>query len=151
LPSRYPPSFQLSIFTQAWNDAHIGFFTSYQQTFPLPQNEFTPGFYEIVIGGWSDTYSVVRDGGQGVNQDVAASDEGWLDIAAYTSFWACARDDVVSMGKGETVGENTISCYLFSGVGRTVQYVGFSTGFGSTGDWIDIKSQYEFGPDFCYA
>lgn len=133
---------------QASNDAHIGFFTSYQQTF-RPLYSGTPGFYEIVIGGWADTRSTVRNGGQGDNQNDTYSVEGWLNGTVHASFWTCARNDTISMGTGATVGENTISCYHFSEVGRTIQYVGFSTGWGSTGDWIDITINDKFAPDRC--
>jgi hypothetical protein len=123
--------------TQADHDAHVGFFTDYQDTLSLPPDEITPGFYEIVIGGWNDTLSVVRDGGQGINYDI--TNGTWLDGNTFTPFWACAKNNVVSVGEQGIAGRNVIACHFFSDVQREIQYVGFSTGFGSDGDWTNIR------------
>jgi hypothetical protein len=122
---------------QANHDAHVGFFTAYQDFITLSPAEVTPGFYEIVIGGWNDTLSVVRDGGQGTNYDITQG--SWLDGNAYKPFWACAKDNVVSMGEQDIAGMNVIACHFYSDVQREIQYVGFSTGFGSDGDWANIR------------
>ena len=56
-------------------------------------------------------------------------------------FWVSWAESAVSVGHGLRVGENTFLTF-FDPEPSPVTTVGFSTGFGATGNWI-------FGPGTC--
>ena len=92
------------VFTvDAKNDAHIGFFSE-KKSCPLNgPNEM----YEIVIGGWDNSQSVIRRGSQDSNKDLKAT----LNILKSNedrSFWADAKNGLVRVGKGKVIGYNIV-------------------------------------------
>mmetsp|Transcript_20169 Transcript_20169/g.26169 ORF Transcript_20169/g.26169 Transcript_20169/m.26169 type:complete len:581 (-) Transcript_20169:804-2546(-) len=67
----------------------------------------SPGMYEIVIGGWKNTKSIIRRKAQG--DECAVSMEPRLcSPNHFTPFWAMQLNGVVSIGIGENVGENIV-------------------------------------------
>jgi hypothetical protein len=118
------------IFTvDAKNDAHIGFFSE-KKSCPIHcSNEM----YEIVIGGWANSQSVIRRGSQGSNKDLKAT----LNILKSNEdrpFWADAKDGLVRLGKGKVIGSDIVMKWQ-DNQPLDPSYVGFMTGFGSTGIW----------------
>ena len=120
------------IFTvQAPNDAHIGFMCV------GCSNEF----YEIVIGGSGNAYSVIRRkmlhtiGGE---TKVFASTPGILHGNEYRPFWADALNGLVRLGKGNIIGQNVVMQWQDPNP-IIPNSIGFMTGWGATGDW-NIKS-----------
>ena len=118
------------VFTvDAKNDAHVGFFTE-KKSCPLDgPNEM----YEIVIGGHDNSQSMIRRGSQDLDRDSKAT----LNILKSNedrSFWADAKDGLVRLGKGEVVGSDIVIKWQ-DNQPLDLSYVGFMTGFGSTGIW----------------
>ena len=118
------------IFTvDAKNDAHIGFFSE-KKSCPIHcLNEM----YEIVIGGWANSQSVIRRGSQGSNKDLKAT----LNILKSNedrSFWADAKDGLVRLGKGKVIGYDIVMKWQ-DNQPLDPSYVGFMTGWGSAGIW----------------
>ena len=118
------------VFTvDAKNDAHIGFFSE-KKSCPIHcSNEM----YEIVIGGWANSQSVIRRGSQGSNKDLKAT----LNILKSNedrSFWADAKDGLVRLGKGKVIGSDIVIQWQ-DNQPLDPSYVGFMTGWGSTGIW----------------
>ena len=101
--------------------------------------------YEIVIGGWGNSQSVIRRGSQGSTKDLKST----KDILKSTEdrpFWADAKDGFVRLGTGNIIGSNIVLEWK-DNLPLDVNYVGFMTGWGSTGVWkfpdsIKIK-EYE--------
>ena len=59
---------------------------------------------EIVIGGWSDSKSVLRSAHQSNDKD---SESGsWLSDSAYRPFWITWGNGQIKVGSGTTVGQN---------------------------------------------
>ena len=118
------------IFTvDAKNDAHIGFFSE-KKSCPI---HCTNEMYEIVIGGWANSQSVIRRGSQGSNKDLKAT----LNILKSNedrSFWADAKDGLVRLGKGKVIGYDIVMKWQ-DNQPLDPSYVGFMTGWGSTGIW----------------
>ena len=118
------------IFTvDAKHDAHVGFFSE-KKSCPINcLNEM----YEIVIGGWDNSQSVIRRGSQGSNKDLKAT----LNILKSNEdrpFWADAKDGLVRLGKGKVIGSDIVMKWQ-DNKPFDPSYVGFMTGFGSTGKW----------------
>ena len=118
------------IFTvDAKNDAHIGFFSE-KKSCPIHcSNEM----YEIVIGGWANSQSVIRRGSQGSNKDLKAT-PNILKSNEDRPFWADAKDGLVRLGKGKVIGYDIVMKWQ-DNQPLDPSYVGFMTGWGSTGIW----------------
>ena len=118
------------VFTvDAKNDAHIGFFSEKKSCAPGCSNEM----YEIVIGGWNNSQSVIRRGSQGSNKDLKAT-PNILKSNEDRPFWADAKDGLVRLGKGKVIGSDIVIKWQ-DNQPLDLSYVGFMTGFGSTGIW----------------
>ena len=117
---------------QANNDAHIGFFTK------LPEEQIWTGVghehYEIVLSGWGNTMSVIREKSQGINHG-AVDTTGILSLSEPRTFWASAKDGHIRIGTGEVVGRYTITQWTDDDGGLDVKFVAVSTGWGSPGEW----------------
>jgi len=118
------------IFTvDAKNDAHIGFFSKKKSCAPRCSNEM----YEIVIGGWGNSQSVIRRGSQGSNK-VVKSTRHILKSNEDRPFWADAKHGLVRLGKGKVIGSDIVMKWQ-DNKPFYPSYVGFMTGFGSSGKW----------------
>ena len=112
---------------QASNDAHIGFMCN-----------SCNDFYEIVIGGWANTKSVIRRKPLGTYDAVAknsASTSGIVDGNEYRPFWAQALNGIVRFGTGHIIGQNVVIQWQDPSP-IIPNNIGFMTGYGSSGDWI---------------
>ena len=112
---------------RASNDAHIGFMCN-----------SCNDFYEIVIGGWANTASVIRRKLLGTYDGDAknsASTSGIVDGNEYRPFWAQSLNGMVRFGTGHIIGQNVIVQWQDPSP-MIPNYVGFMTGWGSCGDWI---------------
>merc|ERR1711993_164220 len=108
----------------ASNDAHVGFFSSSKSLSEV---------YEIVIGGWSNSKSVIRKSNQGTNQ-VEASTSNIVSSSEAKQFWASASNGLVQFGHGSVIGEQTILSWQDPNPHEAV-FIGVMTGWGSTGSW----------------
>ena len=117
---------------RASNDAHIGFMCN-----------SCIDYYEIAIGGWSNTQSVIRRKPLGTEQGStknSSSISGILDGNEYRPFWAQALNGMVRFGTGHIIGQNVIVQWQDPSP-IIPNYVGFMTGWGSSGDWIVQNNQ----------
>ena len=115
------------IFTvRATTDAFIGYF-SYLSTFGNGG-----GLYEIVIGGWSDTKSIINRKGSGVSPLTDTLDI--LNPNEDRPFWVDAKNGLVRLGKGNTLGNDIIVQWQDPSPLDPI-YIGFMTQSGSTGIW----------------
>lgn len=91
------------------------------------------GRYEIVIGGWKNTQSVIRRSPQGPNL-VTVSTKNILNEKEEREFWATAVDGKVVVGRGLVIGKDIIMQYT-DPEPLEVKMVGVNTGYGSNGHW----------------
>ena len=83
---------------KASNDAHIGFFSAAGDAAEV---------YEVVLSGWGNTQSVIRQRKGGANQFVAPT-PGLLSGDEHRPFWASALGGSITVGRGSTVGEDVL-------------------------------------------
>ena len=114
---------------QARNDAHIGFFS---------KKESNAEVYEIVLSGWGNKQSVIREKNQGRNQ-VAKRTTNLLNGGKAKSFWADAVKGLVRVGTGKSIGKNVLMQWKDKNP-HDVDSVGFMTGWGATGKWTNVCS-----------
>ncbi|XP_046373128.2 uncharacterized protein LOC124146734 [Haliotis rufescens] len=109
----------------AANDAHIGLYT--------PDNGAVPqDMYEIVIGGWGNTKSVIRIRQQGSIKD--SKNHTPLDSSRAKPFWVSWSSGVIKVGTGTEVGVSTFM--QLADTTHHVTSIAVTTGWGSTGDWV---------------
>ena len=107
----------------ACNDAHIAL--------SLDKND-KANTYEIVIGGWGNSQSVIRDCKQCAHMDTARNRP--VDCTHYRPFWVSWRDNIIKVGTGHDVGKNRFLIWKDNSP-HGVNYVAVATGFGATGKW----------------
>ncbi|XP_050590640.1 uncharacterized protein LOC126922244 isoform X2 [Bombus affinis] len=120
----YPvASGQLQFRIKAPNDAHIALTTGPHEGEPM---------YEVFIGGWSNSKSVIRK--NRTKPDVAEADTpGILSADETRGFWIRWDDGVISVGKeGEPSAFLTYADPEPFGIG----YFGVCTGWGASGEWL---------------
>ncbi|XP_033176390.1 uncharacterized protein LOC100741859 isoform X1 [Bombus impatiens] len=120
----YPvASGQLQFRIKAPNDAHIALTTGPHEGEPM---------YEVFIGGWSNSKSVIRK--NRTKPDVAEADTpGILSADETRGFWIRWGDGVISVGKeGEPSAFLTYADPEPFGIG----YFGVCTGWGASGEWL---------------
>ncbi|CAG2214236.1 CSMD [Mytilus edulis] len=129
---------------KANNDAHLALLSSANENDPL---------YEIVIGGWGNTKSVIRDKKQG---DPKATHLGEvLNPNEYQTFYVTWKD-----GNIRVEDENNVKLMEWTDTTDPLRItnVGISTGFGASGDWqfpyacqdcSTIQNGYLPDPDDC--
>ena len=108
----------------ASSDAHVGFMCGDE-------------FYEIVIGGWSNTLSVIRKKTFNTlygTPEARTSTPGICNANKIRLFWAQALNGLVGFGKGNIIGENIVLQWIDPNP-LIPDFVGFMTGEGSSGDW----------------
>ena len=109
---------------RAPNDAHIGFFSDRKATDEL---------YEVVLSGWGNTQSVIRESSQGANQVVHRT-PGLLSRSVEKQFWASAEGGLVLVGEGDELGKRVLMKWQDPNPHEAV-FVGVMTGWGATGVW----------------
>ena len=108
---------------RAANDAHVALTTGAAECDPM---------YEVFIGGWGNTKSVIRK--NRTKPDVAeAHTPNILNDGEFRGFWIRWQDGTISVGK-----EHDYSPFLSWTDNEYVpiSYVGVCTGWGATGSWI---------------
>ena len=91
--------------------------------------------YEIVIGGWGNTQSLIRNCIQCNHMDTAANQNYPLDCSQYRPFWVSWTDNVIKVGTGHDVSINRFLFWNVTSSPHAVNYLAVATGFGSTGTW----------------
>jgi len=94
---------------QGSNDLHFLMSSEHGVSKPGAHN------YEIVLGGWSNTKSVIRAGAEGVVVDSYPKNK-WMDGAVMSAsevrkFWICLTDGEISVGRGGIVYRDPIMTY----------------------------------------
>ncbi|XP_011136164.1 uncharacterized protein LOC105181234 isoform X2 [Harpegnathos saltator] len=114
---------QIQFRVKAANDAHVALTTGPQEGEPM---------YEVFIGGWSNSKSVVRK--NRAKPEVAEVETpGILSGDEYRGFWIRWDSGTLTVGKeGETGPFLTYADPEPFGIG----YFGVCTGWGATGDWL---------------
>ncbi|XP_029165549.1 uncharacterized protein LOC114936495 isoform X3 [Nylanderia fulva] len=114
---------QIQFRVKAPNDAHIALTTGPQEGDPM---------YEVFIGGWSNSKSVVRKNRtkpevmEAETPDILSADE-------FRGFWIRWNDGTLTVGKeGDSAPFLSYSDPEPFGIG----YFGVCTGWGATGDWL---------------
>lgn len=115
----------------ACNDAHIALSRDKND------NAFT---YEIVIGGWADSQSVIRDCKQCAHMDTAAHQDHPVSCTAFRSFWISWTNNIIKVGTGHDIGKNRFLIWNDTSP-HDVNYVAVSTGFGSSGQWKFVRGK----------
>jgi hypothetical protein len=114
---------------KASNDAHLGFF----DTGPGEWSGNGHEHYEVVISGWGNTQSVIRESSQGTNNAVTDT-TGILSASEARPFWASALNGKIQLGIGNTLGVNVVMSWQDPDP-IEVSFVSMATGWGSEGDW----------------
>lgn len=114
----------------ATNDAHIGLGAS--------QNPHTgnPAFWEIALGGWSNSKSVIRTA-RG-SAEVATFHGNLHDGRFFKPFWVSWSDEYIRVGTGNVVGANQIMKAPKSSdnaLREPIRFMHVTTGWGSNGIW----------------
>lgn len=107
---------------RAPNDAHLALTTQPSESFPM---------YEVFIGGWGNTKSVIRQNGQKPDV-VEVPTPQILNANEYRGFWIRWYDQTITVGReGEASAFMTRhDPHLFP-----IKYVGICTGWGASGTW----------------
>ena len=108
---------------RAKNDAHLGFFSESQDK-----------LYEIVIGGWTNSNSAIRSFIPSENNEVKDPTPSILNSNEDRPFWADAKDGLIRFGRGNIIGNDIVLSWQ-DNQPLDPSYVGFMTGWGSSGIW----------------
>ncbi|XP_076164565.1 uncharacterized protein LOC143145254 isoform X2 [Ptiloglossa arizonensis] len=119
----YPvASGQLQFRVKASNDAHVALTTGPQEGDPM---------YEVFIGGWSNSKSVIRKNRS--KPDVAEADTpGILSGDDFRGFWIRWGDGAISVGKE---GEPSAFLTYTDSEPLAIGHFGVCTGWGASGEW----------------
>ncbi|XP_071086461.1 uncharacterized protein [Haliotis cracherodii] len=109
---------------EASNDAHVALLTY--------DGETGQNMYEIVLGGFSNTRSVIRNSRQGTNR--VETFHSPLSSTEFRDFWISWEGGVISVGTGTTVGAGQFMTWT-DPAPYDVNYLAVTTGFGSSGSW----------------
>ncbi|XP_060593777.1 fibropellin-1-like, partial [Ruditapes philippinarum] len=106
------------------NDAHV--------LLQNDRNNYRTNVIEIVIGGWGNSQSVIRNSQQGTNR--VRYSGSVLSSSTYRWFWISWGSGCIQVGKGNSVGSSRIMnwCSYFP----SMHGVRFSFGFGSDGYFV---------------
>lgn len=105
------------------NDAHLAL---------SPTGEEGDPMYEVFLGGWSNSKSVIRKNRQ--MPDVAEADTlNILSSEEFRGFWVRWYDNVITVGReGEAVAFMSYEDFEL----LSIKYVGVCTGWGASGSWL---------------
>ncbi|XP_054011257.1 uncharacterized protein LOC128893949 isoform X4 [Hylaeus anthracinus] len=120
----YPvASGQLQFRVKTPNDAHIALTTGPEEADPM---------YEVFIGGWSNSKSVIRKN-RAKPEAAETETPGILSGDEFRGFWIRWGDGAISVGKeGEPSSFLTYTDPEPFGIG----YFGICTGWGASGEWL---------------
>ena len=90
--------------------------------------------YEVVIGGWENSKSVIRSFPQQMPPASEKDTPGILKCGEFVWFWVSWLDGKIRLGTGQEVGEAEVMSWTHdTGEVRSVHSVGLSTGTGHLG------------------
>ncbi|XP_037806146.1 C3 and PZP-like alpha-2-macroglobulin domain-containing protein 8 [Lucilia sericata] len=105
------------------NDAHLALTSQPAEADPM---------YEIFLGGWSNSKSVIRKNRQKPDV-VEVATEGIVNAGEFRGFWIRWYDNVITVGReGEAA---AFMSYEDPGL-FPVNFVGVCTGWGASGNWL---------------
>lgn len=107
------------------NDAHVAL----SQT----KGDDAHNTYEIVLGGWGNTQSVIRDCKQCHNFATAHTNH-FDSCQTYRTFWISWANGVIKVGRESLVGHNMFMSWR-DPTPHPVNYIAFATGWGAVGKW----------------
>jgi len=116
---------------KACNDAHIAL---------MAHDNDAKSLYEIVIGGWKNTRSVIRRSRQGRAFGIAKGK--YLSCNSFKKFRVCYRRNVISVSKPYAGGWKIFLSYNDLKP-YPIRFVGVSTALWAKGDWM-VKQPGEF-------
>ncbi|XP_061392867.1 C3 and PZP-like alpha-2-macroglobulin domain-containing protein 8 [Musca vetustissima] len=105
------------------NDCHVALTTEPQEYHPI---------YEVVIGGWNSTKSVIRYGGKQPDVAITAT-PNIVNTNEMRGFWIRWRDQTISVGRE---GEATAFMSYKDAQLFDVKFLGICTAYGSMGSWL---------------
>jgi len=117
---------------EARNDAHIAL--SKTNIDGSKGRDEDTDVYEIVIGGWGNTKSVIRKE-KGGSHKCTKSTPGILQLDESRPFWVSWTGGNIKFGRGPQVGQDVV-CEWQDPNPRDINFVSVSTGWGSSGKWI---------------
>ncbi|XP_033724545.1 C3 and PZP-like alpha-2-macroglobulin domain-containing protein 8 [Pecten maximus] len=118
---------------KACRDVHVGLFNTAGE----------PYTYGLVLGGWGNAKSRLRAWSSSY---VDNFERNIVDCNVYKSFWVSWRNNVISVGRGNSFNVGTLLSFTDQHPNQ-IRYVGITTGFGASGEWeIPIKRP----PLHCY-
>ncbi|KAK3094973.1 hypothetical protein FSP39_008539 [Pinctada imbricata] len=123
----------ISFDVMACNDAHVAL--------SKDKGVDSKDTYEIVIGGWADSASVIRDCKQCHNYDVENHNHHPVSCTGFKSFWVSWAHSVIRVGTGKIVGKEIFMQWNDQGP-HDVNYVAVATGWGATGKWVFHTANY---------
>ncbi len=134
---------------RATNDAHIGLFWGPRRT-DAGAVDTSSEFYEIVLGGWGNTKSVIRETSQGPNQvevggAVCAGMDTWVTVTV-----AFTGGNTVVVYMGDIPGENVFMQWT-DPTPKKVNHVAVMTGWGGEGYWEFAKVENPFVVKHTYS
>ncbi|XP_077993522.1 C3 and PZP-like alpha-2-macroglobulin domain-containing protein 8 [Glandiceps talaboti] len=127
-----PPEITFFTFTvKAENDVHLALSA-------LPQD--LPAMYEIVIGGFQNMDSWLARSKQG-EHEVDVRTKNILSWDEFRAFWICWEDGNIQVGYGNTHTNESVFLTWQDEEPLPVMYIGFSTGWGSLGEFKIWKKE----------
>ena len=110
------------------HDAHLALTSTPTEAEPM---------YEIFIGGWDNSKSVIRKNRQKPDV-VEVPTPGILNAGEFRGFWIRWYDNVITVGR-----EGEAAAFMSYDAGHlyAINYVGICTGWGACGTWLLEESQ----------
>ncbi len=122
----------IRVSVKAANDAFLLFSERYANSIVINTDT---DLFEVLIGGWSNTKSVIRVG------DIATSKTGGvcdtpniLDATDFRYFWIAWNKGLVKVGSGFTIGQNVFMQKSYPAT-TDVKYLSLWNGWGSDAEW----------------
>ena len=106
----------------------------------VPTSDFPSLMYDVTIGGWHNSISVIRTELEN-NANIVDShyEPNIVSCTEFRDFWVSWTDNNIKCGKGRVVGEELLVDYYDLSQAYEVKFIGISTGWGSSGTWIFQK------------
>ncbi|ETO36910.1 hypothetical protein RFI_00151 [Reticulomyxa filosa] len=98
--------------------------------------------WEIVIGGWGNTMSVIRSENQG-NHHAAVGTHKIVNNDEFRDFWIKwdTKENYLQVGKTADINDKNIVMKVSYSVANSLKivYIGICTGWGSSGEWVFFR------------